>query len=229
MELARSGGAEDRATTRLYLITPPAFDPDKFAGELEQALAGGDVACLQLRLKDVEDAVVRRATAVLKPIAQAHDVAFIMNDRPDLAAELDCDGVHVGEEDMPYAAARRLLGPDCIVGVTCGDSRDRAITAAEAGADYVAFGAFFPSMTKTATKFRADPEVLRDWSETTIVPCCAIGGITQQNCRPLVEAGADFLAVIGAIWSYPKGPGAAVREFNEVFADYGRAYRKPIK
>ena len=229
MELARSGAAEDRATTRLYLITPPAFDPDKFAGELEQALAGGDVACLQLRLKDVEDAVVRRATAVLKPIAQAHDVAFIMNDRPDLAAELDCDGVHVGEEDMPYAAARRLLGPDYIVGVTCGDSRDRAITAAEAGADYVAFGAFFPSMTKTATKFRADPEVLRDWSETTIVPCCAIGGITQQNCRPLVEAGADFLAVIGAIWSYPKGPGAAVREFNEVFADYGRAYRKPIK
>jgi thiamine-phosphate pyrophosphorylase len=229
MGLARSGTAEDRATTRLYLITPPAFDPDKFAGELEQALAGGDVACLQLRLKDVEDAVVRRVTAVLKPIAQARDVAFIMNDRPDLAAELDCDGVHVGEEDMPYAAARRLLGPDRIVGVTCGDSRDRAITAAEAGADYVAFGAFFPSMTKTATKFRADPEVLRDWSETTIVPCCAIGGITQQNCRPLVEAGADFLAVIGAIWSYPKGPGAAVREFNEVFADYGRAYRKPIK
>ena len=214
----------ERATTRLYLITPPALDPDRFAKELEDALAGGDVACLQLRLKDIDDDAVRRAATILKPIAQGRGVAFIMNDRPDLAAELDCDGVHVGEEDAPYAEARRLLGPDRIVGVTCGASRDRAIIAAEAGADYVAFGAFFPSMTKTATKHRADAEVIRDWSETTVVPCCAIGGITQQNCGPLVEAGADFLAVIGAIWSHPKGPRAAVAEFNEVFARYGRAF-----
>ena len=215
---------ETRATTRLYLITPPALDPHRFAKELEAALAGGDVACLQLRLKDIDDDAVRRAARVLKPIAHDRDVAFIMNDRPDLAAELDCDGVHVGEEDMSYAEARRLLGPDRIVGVTCGASCDRAIAAAEAGADYVAFGAFFPSMTKTATKYRATPELLADWSETTVVPCCAIGGITQQNCGPLVEAGADFLAVIGAIWSHPKGPRAAVAEFNEVFARYGRAY-----
>ena len=215
---------ETRATTRLYLITPPAFDPDQFAKALEEALAGGDVASLQLRLKDVDDGTIRRATKVLKPIAQDRDVAFIMNDRPDLASELDCDGVHVGEEDMPYAEARRLLGPDRIVGVTCGASRDRAITAAEAGADYVAFGTFFPSPTKTATKHRADPELLREWSETTVVPCCAIGGITQANCGPLVEAGADFLAVISAVWSYPEGPRAAVAEFNKVFARYGRAY-----
>jgi thiamine-phosphate pyrophosphorylase len=214
---------ETRATTRLYLITPPALDPDKFTKELEEALAGGDVACLQLRLKDVDEDAVRRATAVLQPIAQARGVAFIINDRPDLAAELDCDGVHVGEEDMPYAEARRLVGPDRIVGVTCGDSRDRAIAAAEVGADYVAFGAFFPSDTKAA-KHRASPEVLRDWSETTVVPCVAIGGITQQNCGPLVEAGADFLSVIGAVWNHPQGPRAAVREFNEVFARYGRAY-----
>ena len=111
-----------------------------------------------------------------------------------------------------------------IVGVTCGASRDRAIAAAEAGADYVAFGAFFPSATKAA-KHHADPELLRDWSETTVVPCCAIGGITQQNCGPLVEAGADFLAVISAVWSHPMGPRAAVAEFNEVFARYGRAHR----
>lgn len=215
---------DERPTTRLYLITPPAFDPETFARELEEALAGGDVASLQLRLKDVDDDTVRRATRILQPIAQDHGVAFIMNDRPDLAAELDCDGVHVGEEDMPYAEARKLLGPDRIVGVTCGASRDRAITAAEAGADYVAFGAFFPSPTKSATKHRADPELLRDWSETTVVPCCAIGGITQQSCGPLVEAGADFLAVISAIWSHPKGPRAAVAEFNEIFARYGRAY-----
>jgi thiamine-phosphate pyrophosphorylase len=225
MALARSGSAEDRVTTRLYLITPPALDPDRFAKDLDEVLSGGDVACLQLRLKDVADDVIRRATMLLQPIAQAHDVAFIMNDRPDLAAELGCDGVHVGEEDMPYAEARRLLGPDRVVGVTCGNSRDRAITAAEAGADYVAFGAFFLSPTKGGTKHRADVETLRDWSETTVVPCCAIGGITQENCGPLVEAGADFLAVISSIWSYPKGPCAAVADFNAVFAKYGRAYR----
>jgi len=215
---------ETRATTRLYLITPPALDPERFAKELEAAFEGGDVACLQLRLKDIDDDAIRRAARILKPIAQDRGVAFIMNDRPDLAAELDCDGVHVGEEDAPYAEARRLLGADHIVGVTCGASRDRAITAAEAGADYVAFGAFFPSTTKTATKYRATPELLSDWSETTVVPCCAIGGITQDNCGPLVAAGADFLAVIGAIWSHPQGPRAAVAEFNEVFSRYGRAY-----
>jgi thiamine-phosphate pyrophosphorylase len=216
--------SDERATTRLYLITPPAFDPDAFARDLEEALAGGDVACLQLRLKDVDDDTVRRATRILQPIAQARGVAFIMNDRPDLAADLGCDGVHVGEEDMPYIEARRLLGPDRIVGVTCGDSKHRAVVAAEAGADYVAFGAFFPSQTKAGAKYRARPELLADWSETTVVPCCAIGGITQENCAPLVEAGADFLAVIGAIWSYPAGPRAAVRDFNAVFARYGRAY-----
>jgi thiamine-phosphate pyrophosphorylase len=210
--------------TRLYLITPPAFEPDQLAKELEAALAGGDVASLQLRLKDCDDDTIRRAARVLKPIAQERSVAFIMNDRPDLAAELDCDGVHVGEEDMPYAEARRLLGPDRIVGVTCGASRHRALVAAEAGADYVAFGAFFPSPTKAGTRYRADPELLRDWSETTVVPCCAIGGITQENCGPLVEAGADFLAVISAVWSHPKGARAAVAEFNEVFARYGRAF-----
>jgi thiamine-phosphate pyrophosphorylase len=217
--------SEPRASTRLYLITPPAFDPDRFAKELEEALAGGDVACLQLRLKDVADDVVRHATRVLQPIAQAHDVAFIMNDRPDLAAELDCDGVHVGDEDAPYAEARRLLGGDRIVGVTCGDSRHRAVVAAEAGADYVAFGAFFPSTTKAGAKYRATPDTLHDWSTTTVVPCCAIGGITQENCLPLVEAGADFLAVIGSIWSHPRGPRIAVREFNSVFARFDRAYQ----
>jgi len=212
-----------RATTRLYLITPPALDPERFAGALEEALTGGDVASLQLRLKEVDDDAIRRATRILKPIVQERDVAFIMNDRPDLAAELDCDGVHVGEEDAPYAEARRLLGPDKIIGVTCGASRHRAITAAEAGADYVAFGAFFPSTTKAA-KHHADPELIRDWSETTVVPCCAIGGITQHNCGSLVEAGADFLAVIGAIWSHPEGPRAAVADFNAVFGRYGRAF-----
>jgi thiamine-phosphate pyrophosphorylase len=215
---------DDQATTRLYLITPPALDPHEFAPRLETALSGGDVAAVQLRLKDVDDEAIRAAAAQLQPIVQERGIAFIMNDRPDLAAELDCDGVHVGDEDMPYAEARRLCGPNRIVGVTCGASRHRALVASEAGADYVAFGAFFPSTTKVA-KHHPTPEVLRDWSETTVVPCCAIGGITQANCGPLVEAGADFLAVIGAIWNYPKGPKAAVADFNAVFAKRGRAFR----
>ena len=215
---------EQRATTRLYLITPPALDPHEFAPRLEAALSGGDVAAVQLRLKDVGDEAIRAAAAMLQPIVQERGIAFIMNDRPDLAAELDCDGVHVGEEDMSYAEARRLCGPDRIVGVTCGSSRHRALVASEAGADYVAFGAFFPSTTKASAKYHPTPEVLKDWSEMTVVPCCAIGGITQENCGPLVEAGADFLAVIGAIWSYPQGPKAAVAKFNAVFAKHGRAF-----
>ena len=215
----------DRATTRLYLITPPALDPDSFARELAAALSGGDVACVQLRLKEVDDAAIRRAAKILQPIVQGRGVAFVMNDRPDLAAEFDCDGVHVGEEDWPYARARQEVGPDRVVGVTCGDSWHRALVAAEAGADYVAFGAFFPSGTKAGAKYRATPEILRDWSETTVVPCCAIGGITQENCLPLVEAGADFLAVIGAIWGHQQGPKQAVADFNAVFARYGRAHK----
>jgi thiamine-phosphate pyrophosphorylase len=214
---------DERGTTRLYLITPPVLDPHEFAPLLEAALSGGDVAAVQLRLKEVEDETIRAAAARLQPIVQERGVAFIMNDRPDLAAELDCDGVHVGEEDWPYTRARAAVGPDRIVGVTCGASRHRALVASEAGADYVAFGAFFPSTTKVA-KHHPSPEVLRDWSEMTVVPCCAIGGITQGNCGPLVEAGADFLAVIGAIWNYPKGPKAAVADFNAVFATYGRAF-----
>jgi thiamine-phosphate pyrophosphorylase len=217
-------GNDDRATTRLYLITPPALDPQEFAPRLEAALSGGDVAAVQLRLKDVDDEAVRAAAARLQPLVQERGVAFIMNDRPDLAAELDCDGVHVGEEDWPYARARTAVGPDRIVGVTCGASRHRALVASEAGADYVAFGAFFPSTTKTGTKYRPAPELLKDWSDMTVVPCCAIGGITQENCGPLVAAGADFLAVIGAIWNYPAGPEAAVAAFNMVFAKYGRAF-----
>src|ERR1700738_2108176 len=136
-----------------------------------------------------------------------------MNDRPDLAAELDCDGVHVGEEDAPYAEARRLLGADRIVGVTCHASRDLAMDAAEAGADYVAFGAFFPTTTKVSGH-RTDLEILRWWAEIMTVPCVAIGGITPENGGPLVVAGADFLAVVSAVWTAPEGPAAAVKAFE---------------
>lgn len=207
---------------RLYLITPPAFDPGAFAEVLAQALEGGDVACLQLRLKEVPDDEVRRASEHLMPVAQAHDVAFIINDRPDLAAELGADGCHVGQEDAAYVEARRLVGTDRIVGVTCHDSRHLAMVAADAGADYVAFGAFFPTGTKEA-KTRAPVDLLEWWSRIFVTPCVAIGGITVANCRPLVAAGADFLAVASGVWDHADGAAAAVREFNRIFdeADAG--------
>ncbi|MBX7200712.1 MAG: thiamine phosphate synthase [Rhodospirillaceae bacterium] len=202
---------------RLYLITPPVItDLGAFARDLEAALGAGDVACLQVRLKDADDTVVRAAVKKLMPICHAHDVALILNDRPDLAADLGCDGVHVGPEDTPYAEARRIMGANATVGVTCRDSRHLAMDLAEQGADYVAFGAFFPSSTKDAAT-RADPEILEIWSETTNVPCVAIGGITVENCEVLVAAGADFLAVAAGVWGYAEGPAAAVRAFNAVF------------
>jgi len=202
---------------RLYLVTPPVLEPAAFRDILAAALDGGDVACVQLRLKDVADDVVRRACDLLLPVTQERGVAFLLNDRPDLAVAAGCDGVHVGQSDASYAEARRLMGTDRIVGVTCHDSRDLAIDAAEAGADYVAFGAFFPSASKEA-KHRAEPEIIRWWSEIMTVPCVAIGGITPENCAPLVEAGADFLAVIAAVWDHPQGPGAAVKAFAAAIA-----------
>ena len=207
---------------RLYLITPPAFEPRAFGETLAGALDAGDVACLQLRLKDADDDVVRRAAEVLMPICQGRDVAFLINDRPDLAAEIDADGVHVGQEDADYETARRLLGSDRIVGVTCHASRHLAMEAAEAGADYVAFGAFFPTETKEP-KGAADLELLRWWSEVMLVPSVAIGGITLENCRPLVEAGADFLAVVAGVWAHEAGPSAAVAGFNEIIEAVGQA------
>lgn len=187
-----------------------------FGDVLKRAMDGGDVASLQLRLKGVSDDEVLRAASKLMPIAQKAGVAFIVNDRPDLAKKLGADGVHVGQEDASYAEARALLGADAIVGVTCHDSRHLAIEAAEAGADYVAFGAFYPTSTKEA-KTRAEPELLTWWQEMMQSPCVAIGGITVENGGPLVQAGADFLAVASGVWDHPEGPQEAVRRFNDLF------------
>lgn len=201
------------AACRLYLVTPPALEPAAFAPLLAEALDAGDVACVQLRLKDCSEDDIRRACDVLRPIAQEREVAFILNDHPRLAREAGCDGVHVGQTDTPYRDARKILGTDAIVGVTCHDSRHLAMIAGEEGADYVAFGAFFPTSTKTAES-KAEPELLSWWSELMEVPCVAIGGITAENCAPLVTAGADFLAVVNAVWGHPQGPGAGVRALN---------------
>ncbi len=196
---------------RLYLITPPVIPPD-FGDELAAALDAADVAAVQLRLKDWPDRELQRVAAQLRPIVQSRDVAFLLNDRPDLAVKLGFDGAHVGQSDMKVPQARKILG-DLTLGVTCHNSRHLAMEAGEAGADYVAFGAFFPTTTKEPPEM-AEIETLRDWAGVMEIPCVAIGGITAANCAPLVQAGAEFLAVSGAVWNHPAGPAAAVRELR---------------
>lgn len=208
--------------SRLYLITPPEIsDLAAFARELDHALDGGDVACLQIRLKSREgvpaaDSQILSLGRHIIPRAQDRGVAVLINDRPDLAVELGADGVHIGQNDMVYARARKLVGPDAIVGVTCHDSRHLAMEAGEAGADYVAFGAFYPTDTKDPSA-KAEPELLTWWQELMELPCVAIGGVTTDNARPLVSAGADFLAVSAGVWKHAAGPREAVRAFNAIF------------
>nr|WP_298213603.1 thiamine phosphate synthase [Acidocella sp.] len=193
---------------RLYLITPPVLAAD-FPRALASALDAGDVAAVQLRLKNAPAAELERVIGALRPIVQSRDVAFILNDDPALARRTGCDGAHVGQTDMPAREARKILG-DLTLGVTCHNSRHLAMEAGEAGADYVAFGAFYPSATK-APPAMAEIETLQIWAGTMELPCVAIGGITAENCAPLVRAGADFLAVSHAVWAHPQGPAAGVR------------------
>lgn len=204
---------------RLYLITPPRLDDvAAFSRVFDSALRAGDVACVQLRLKDVPDAEIVKAAEALLPITHDHDVAFLINDRPDIALKVGADGAHVGQQDTSLADARDMLGPDAIIGVTCHDSRHLAMEAGEQGADYVAFGAFYDTGTKDAPA-RAEPEILSWWQRLFEPPCVAIGGITPANAAPLVAAGADFLAVSSGVWSFPEkdgGPGQAVKAINQV-------------
>lgn len=200
---------------RLYLITPPIL-PSDFERQLAAALDAGDVAAVQLRLKDVPDDVILKTIDRLRPIAQKRDVAFLLNDRPDLAKKSGCDGAHVGQTDMPIKDARKILG-DLTMGVTCHNSRHLAMEAGEAGADYVAFGAFFATTTKEPPDM-AEIETLKLWAETMEIPCVAIGGITAENCASLVQAGAEFLAVVGAVWNAPQGPAEGVKALLRAIA-----------
>jgi thiamine-phosphate pyrophosphorylase len=206
----------ERALPRLYLITPPTIgDLAAFARTLQDVIEAGDVACFQLRLKEVSDAHVLEAAGALFPMAQELGVACLINDRPDLAKLAGADGVHVGQQDATIDFARKTIGKDGILGVTCHDSRHLAMEAAEAGADYVAFGAFFETATKVPLS-RANPEILSWWQEVMEVPCVAIGGINPDNGEALMRAGADFLAVNGGVWNWPKGPVAASAAFAEM-------------
>jgi thiamine-phosphate pyrophosphorylase len=209
---------------RLYLITPPQFTLNAFMPRIEAAFDGGDIACLQLRLKDVADDDILRAGEKLLPLCNRYGASFIVNDRPDLALNLGADGVHIGLNDVGedkegyIASIRAKVGPHMVIGASCYDSPDNAMIAAEEGADYVAFGAFHPTKTKVTTA-RPTPDILEWWSSYTVIPCVAIGGITAQNCAPIVQAGADFIAVVSAVWDHAEGPAKAVAEINNAIQE----------
>jgi thiamine-phosphate pyrophosphorylase len=201
----------------LYLVSPPKLVLAEFLPKVQEAFAGSTVKAFQLRLKDASDAEILEAAREILPFCRARDIAFILNDSADLAVKCDVDGIHLGQDDMPVAKARKILGDDKVIGVSCHASPDQAMTAAEEGADYVAFGAFYPTTSKPMEKVEKwgvpTPEILQWWSTFTTIPCVAIGGITPANCAPLIAAGTDFIAAITSVWNHPKGPGAAVKEF----------------
>lgn len=200
-----------RIPTQLYLISPLDVGGD-FPQRLERALAAGPVAAFQFRVKDVDQHEAARLAEPLQAICAAHDVAFIVNDSVALAKRLKADGVHLGQRDGDVREAREELGREAQIGVTCHASRHLGMEAGDAGADYVAFGAFFPSETKQS-EHRPELDLLEFWQGMMEIPCVAIGGITPQNCRPLAVAGADFIAASHAVWGGDEA--AAVRAFNE--------------
>ncbi|TZG26401.1 thiamine phosphate synthase [Sphingomonas montanisoli] len=199
---------------QLYLISPPRIDAD-FGDALTAALDAGPVAAFQLRLKGIDEHAIADLAPPLQAICADKGVAFIVNDSIGLAKRLNADGVHLGQDDGDAREARDILGPNAQIGVTCHDSRHLAMEAGEAGADYVAFGAFYPTETKE-TKHQPELSILGWWSTLFEVPSVAIGGITPENAAPLIAAGADFLAVSGAVWNDPEGPAAAVKRFAAV-------------
>ena len=201
---------------QLYLISPLELGGG-FPAQLEAALSAGPVAAFQFRMKDVDQHEAAALAVPLQAICAAHDVAFIVNDSVALAKRLNADGVHLGQSDGDIADARAELGKAFQIGVTCHNSRHLAMEAAEAGADYVAFGAFYPTITK-AVEHSAELDTVEKWSRVMEIPCVAIGGITPENAKPIIDAGADFIAVSSAVWNHPQGAAEAIKAFNMVLA-----------
>lgn len=201
---------------QLYLISPLEVGGD-FPERLTSALEAGPVAAFQFRVKGLTQHQAADLAKPLRAICAEHEVAFIVNDDVSLAKRLDADGVHLGQGDGDPREARQILGPDSQIGVSCHNSRHLAMEAGDNGADYVAFGAFYPTTTKDVKEF-ADLEILTWWQGLAELPCVAIGGVTVENAAALVEAGADFIAVSSGVWAHPEGPAAAVKGFTEIFA-----------
>jgi thiamine-phosphate pyrophosphorylase len=206
----------DHASCHLYLVSPLDVGGN-FPDRLARAIDAGEglVSAFQFRVKGLDQHECARLAVPLQSVCSARDVAFIVNDSISLAKRIGADGVHLGQQDGTVAEARQVLGKEAQIGVTCHDSRHLAMDAGEAGADYVAFGAFFPTTTKEVSH-RAEPELLTWWQQIFEIPCVAIGGITPDNCAPLVAAGADFLAVSGAVWGGDEAE--AVRAFAKAIA-----------
>lgn len=202
---------------QLYLISPLDVS-GAFPDRLARALDAAPVAAFQFRVKGLDEHAAARLAEPLQELCAARDVTFIVNDAIGLAKRLGADGVHLGQSDGSVADARAALGRDAQIGVTCHASRHLAMEAGDVGADYVAFGAFFPSATKV-TEHRAELDLLIWWQGIFELPCVAIGGITPGNCAPLVSAGADFLAVSGAVWNGDEAQ--AVRDFAAAIAAAG--------
>ena len=215
VDLSRFRAPKRTEPCKLYLISPQDVS-GAFPDRLKAALGGGAVAAFQLRVKDIDEHSLARLAEPLQMICADHDVAFIVNDSMALAKRLGADGVHLGQSDDDPREARVLLGPTAQIGRTCHDSRHLAMEAGEAGCDYVAFGAFYPTTTKPS-HYRPDPQILSWWSAIAEIPSVAIGGITPVNAAPLVAAGADFIAVCQAVWD-KDDPAAAVADFERAFA-----------
>ncbi len=205
---------------QIYLLTPPVIeDVPAFCEILKETLSAAPVACLQIRLKTLENSALVQAGKAIAAVCHAAGVEVILNDHPDLVADIGADGAHIGQEDMDYFSSREVLGGDAIIGVTCHNSKELAFAAAKAGADYVAFGAFFDTPTKMP-KTRADLEILSWWHEAVEIPSVAIGGITVDNAEAVISAGADFIAVSSGVWSHPDGPAAAVSRLSQLCSEH---------
>jgi len=205
----------NKSLTKLYLISPADIEVNEFSKTLEKVLETGLVSCFQLRLKDIKDDTLIFIAKILLLICKKYNVPFILNDRLDLAKKVNADGVHLGENDGSISEAREMLGANAVIGASCYNSKHLAMEAAEKGADYVAFGAFYETKTKKP-KSKAEISTIKDWIYISNIPCVAIGGITQLNCTELVEVGVDFIAVIGCIWNHINTPEIAIKEFNNI-------------
>ncbi len=201
--------------SKIYLITPPKIEDEVYFSTLENVLSSKIVGFLQVRLKNVEDKKIIEICKIIRPICDRYKIPLILNDRLDLVKSCNADGVHLGQEDKSVRDARVFLGSNFIIGASCYNSKHLAMEAAENGADYVAFGAFFESKTKVP-KTRVEIKIIEDWNFISNIPCVAIGGITPHNCKELIKAGADYLAVIGGIWDFNKTPEKAIIDFEKI-------------
>ncbi len=202
--------------SQIYLISPPQINNvDLLLKQIDEIIASNTVTVFQLRLKNIENREIIKIGKQLTPILQDAGIAVIINDNPNIARDLGADGVHLGQEDGNIEDARKIIGKNAIIGRTCHNSKHLAMEAADNGADYVAFGAFYPTTTKEV-KFKAEPEILTWWQDLMEIPCVAIGGINTQNALPIINAGADFIAVSSGVWNYEGGISAALQKFQHL-------------